>query len=119
MAKQSNTKVSSGDEVADPINNQLQHTPTPQVPDYLSYTKKELTAQLQAYNVSVSQDKTKDALANQLLQHFITNILPGLVQNHDGYLHYNIGLALLGTQTPLQRKISGEGQYYWPIRVHS
>jgi hypothetical protein len=93
MAKQSNTKVTSGDEVADPINNQLvtAHSPTPQVPDYLSYTKKELTAQLQAYNVSVRQDKTKDALANQLRQHFITNILPGLVKKHDGYLHYNGG----------------------------
>ncbi len=50
MAKQSNTKVSSGDEVAVAINNQLQHTPTLQVPDFLSLSKKELTAQLHAYS---------------------------------------------------------------------
>ena len=90
MAKQSNTKVSSGDEVAVAINNQLQHTPTLQVPDFLSLSKKELTAQLQAYNVHARKDKTKDALANQLRQHYITKILPGLVKNHDGYLNYNI-----------------------------
>lgn len=91
MAKQSNTKVSSGDEVAVAINNQLQHTPTLQVPDFLSLSKKELIAQLQAYNVHARKDKTKDALANQLRQHYITKILPGLVKNHDGYLNYNGG----------------------------
>jgi hypothetical protein len=58
MAKQSNTKVSSGDEVAVAINNQLQHTPTLQVPDFLSLSKKELTAQLQAYSVHARKDKT-------------------------------------------------------------
>jgi hypothetical protein len=54
-------------------------------------SKKELTAQLQAYNVHARKDKTKDALANQLRQHYITKILPGLVKNHDGYLNYNGG----------------------------
>ena len=88
MAKQSNTNCSSGDAVAVAINNQLQHTPPLQVPDFLSLSKKELTAQLLAYNVCARQDKTKDALANELRQHYITKILPGLVKNHDGYLNY-------------------------------
>ena len=88
MAKQSNTNCSSGDAVAVAINNQLQHTPPLQVPDFLSMSKKDLTAQLQEYNVCARQDKTKDALANELRQHYITKILPGLVKNHDGYLNY-------------------------------
>ena len=91
MAKQSSTKVASEDEVAVTINNHLQHTPTLQVPDFFSLSKKAVIVQLQAYNVDARQDKTKEALANQLRQHYITEILPGLVKSHDGYLNYNGG----------------------------
>jgi len=68
--------------------NQLQHTPPLQVPNFQLLSKKDLTAQFLAYNIRARQDKTKDALANQLRQHYITEILPGLVKNHQFSLNF-------------------------------
>ena len=72
--------------------NMAEPSSTLQVPDFMSLPKTAIIEKLQAYNVDVRQGKTKEALADQLRLHYITNILPVLVQSHVGYLHYNGGM---------------------------
>ena len=61
---------------------------TLQVPDFCSFTLKEIKSQLKTYCVSISQNKSKNALAGELKQHFLTKTLPELVKKHPGYLNY-------------------------------
>ena len=73
--------------MASPNNNQQQHTP-PRVPDFFSMTTKERQAQLSAYHVTASNNKTKEALADQVKKHYINETLPGKVKKYHGYLNY-------------------------------
>jgi hypothetical protein len=61
---------------------------TLQVPDFCSFTLKEIKKQLMTYSVSTGQNKSKDALANELKTHYVTKTLPELVKKHPGYRNY-------------------------------
>jgi hypothetical protein len=49
---------------------------TLQVPDFCSFTLKEIKKQLMTYGVSTGQNKSKDALADELKKHYVTKTLP-------------------------------------------
>jgi len=66
----------------------MSQSTTPQVPDFFSFTKKELNTHLLTYGVSASKDMSKDALADEVKKHYITKTLPGQIKNHPGYLNY-------------------------------
>ncbi len=61
---------------------------TLQVPDFCSFTLKEIKKQLMTYGVSTGQNMSEDALANELKTHYVTKTLPEIIKKHPGYRNY-------------------------------